>query len=233
MSAGAFQYCGDELDVFLHARRWKAYWTSRIQSWVQGDVLEVGAGLGANTMQLWNPAVGSMVCLEPDQSMAAKLAQSVAGLPRCRVIAGTTASLAGQAYDCILYIDVLEHIEDDRGELDRAAGLLRSGGSVVVLSPAHQFLYSPFDRAIGHYRRYSRESLRRCSPAGCRLKRMDYLDSVGMALSLANRALLRQSKPSLRQILFWDRYIIPVSRVLDPILGRNFGKSVLGVWQRE
>ena len=55
---------------------------------------------------------------------------------------------------------------------------------------------------------------------------------MGMGLSLANRALLKQSQPTLRQILFWDRYVVPV-QVLDPMLAYRFGKSVLGIWQRD
>jgi hypothetical protein len=38
--------------------------------------------------------------------------------------------------------------------------------------------------------------------------------------------------PTLHQILFWDRFLIPVSRVADRLLGGSLGKSVLGVWER-
>ena len=60
-----------------------------------------------------------------------------------------------------------------------------------------------------------------------------YLDSVGMLASGANRLLLSQAMPTERQILTWDRLMIPVSRVLDPLLGYTVGKSILGVWKRE
>ena len=60
-----------------------------------------------------------------------------------------------------------------------------------------------------------------------------YLDSVGLLASAGNRLLLRQSMPTERQILAWDRLMIPVSRVIDPVFGHRLGKSVLGVWRRE
>jgi hypothetical protein len=36
------------LDTFSHARNWKSYWISTLRSYIAGDVLEVGAGLGAS-----------------------------------------------------------------------------------------------------------------------------------------------------------------------------------------
>jgi len=51
-----------------------------------------------------------------------------------------------------------------------------------------------------------------------------------MAASLANRLLLRASTPTDGQIKFWDRMLVPVSRVIDPVLARSFGKSVVAIW---
>lgn len=60
---------------------------------------------------------------------------------------------------------------------------------------------------------------------------LKYLDSVGIMLSAANRTLLRKKMPSVRDIAVWDRWVVPVSRVLDPLLGFTVGKSVVGVWR--
>jgi len=75
--------------------------------------------------------------------------------------------------------------------------------------------------------------LRALTPAGCRIERMFYLDSVGTLLSLGNRVLLRQSLPTLPQIQTWDRRVIPVSRVMDSMLGYNIGRSVIAIWTRD
>jgi 2-polyprenyl-3-methyl-5-hydroxy-6-metoxy-1,4-benzoquinol methylase len=113
MSADSFEYVGHELDIFAHARNWKSYWTSRIRRYVHGDVLEVGAGIGANTNQLQNSDVKRWVCLEPDPMLASQLSKSVGGLGHCSVQVGTVSKITGQSFDSILYIDVLEHIEQD------------------------------------------------------------------------------------------------------------------------
>jgi hypothetical protein len=140
--------------------------------------------------------------------------------------------VTGRTFDSILYIDVLEHIERDRDEMRLAGGRLRAGGHVVVLSPAHQFLYSKFDATIGHYRRYDRASLRKCSPPDCEMVSMFYLDCVGVLVSLANRLILDQEYPTERQIRAWDKYIVPVSRLIDPAVGHAIGKTIVGVWRR-
>jgi hypothetical protein len=132
-----------------------------------------------------------------------------------------------------MYIDVLEHIEDDAGEIAAAAARLRLGGHLIVLSPAHPWLFSPFDAAIGHWRRYTRKGLRSLGPAGCGLVRLRMLDAVGLLASAANRLLLRSAMPTAGQIALWDRGMVPVSRVIDPVLGHRVGKSVLAVWRRE
>ena len=58
------------------------------------------------------------------------------------------------------------------------------------------------------------------------------LDAAGFFLSLGNRVLLRSASPSPQQIAFWDKAVVPLSRVLDRCLGYRFGKSVLAVWTK-
>lgn len=227
-----FHYQGQELSYFAHASRWKAYWASQISRWISGDVLEVGAGIGTNTLLLQNENVRSWHCVEPDSGLRSHLAGAVNHLPYCSTKTGTIRSVAGLQYNCILYIDVLEHIQADRDELCEAEKSLRPGGHLIVLSPAHQFLFSKFDAEIGHYRRYDKFSLRACSPPGCKLDALFYLDSAGILLSLANRILLRQSTPNLKQIQVWDRFFVPVSQRLDEMLAYTVGKTIVGVWTR-
>ena len=232
MTEDGLTYVGQELEIFVHAVNWKSYWASNIHNWIKGDVLEVGAGIGANTALLYHPAVKSWLCLEPDPQLASHVTHATAELPSCHVITGTVAAVQQQRFDCILYIDVLEHIETDRDEIAASAKLLRPGGHLIVLSPAHQFLFSNFDAAIGHYRRYAKSSLRRLLPANCFQEALFYLDSVGMFASLANRLMLRQSLPTVKQIKTWDSYIVPVSRVVDPLLGKMLGKTIISVFTR-
>jgi SAM-dependent methyltransferase len=232
-----FKYVGSELELFAAVHNWKSYWSRRILPFVAGDILEVGAGIGSNTPFLDPGGNGRWICLEPDSRLIAQLTENLAqtrGRRGREAVCGTLQSLdASQKFDTIIYIDVLEHIENDREELDTAASRLRAGGRIVVLSPAHNWLFTPVDPAIGHFRRYNRPMLRSISPASLRLEQLIYLDSMGLVLSIANLLLLRQSMPTKAQLRFWDRWVVPISRVVDRCFFSSVGKSIVGIWRQE
>jgi len=231
-----FHYVGSELDLFACARRWKAYWSDQILPYVTGDVLEVGAGIASNTPLLARRTSGRWVCLEPDPELTEEIRRQLKSVQleeRCESVCGTIARFdEGPQFDTILYIDVLEHIDDDGAELRNAASRLRPGGRIIVLSPAHQQLFTAFDAATGHYRRYNRASLQKISPHGTAVERIFYLDSVGLSASAANRMLLRQSMPTKEQLAVWDKWMIPASVVADRIFRYSLGKTIVGVWRK-
>lgn len=230
------KYIGEELEIFAHAQNWKQYYASLFKPYFGKCVLEVGAGLGVTTPALYDSKVTEWICLEPDKSFYELLEKKLqAGeLPTaCKAKLGTLADLeTNDLYDTIIYIDVVEHIENDKAELQAASQHLKLGGRIILLSPAHQWLFTPFDKSIGHFRRYTRTSLSEIRPKDCIEEKIMYLDSAGMLLSLGNKLLLQQSMPTVKQIIFWDHWIIPISQVLDKILFFRLGKSVAGIWQR-
>jgi len=235
--AERYHYVGQELELFALATNWKRYFRRHLRPFIRGDVLEVGSGIGSVTRILCEGHHRSWTCLEPDAALAGRLAESLSCRPlpaRTEVVVGAMADLPPQRlFDSILYIDVLEHIQDDAGELRTAAGHLSPGGSLVVLAPAHPRFYSEFDAAVGHFRRYDRASLSAVSPPGLRLERLCYLDSAGCLASMANRLLLRQGMPTRRQIRLWDALFVSMSRFVDPLLDYRLGKTIVGVWRND
>jgi SAM-dependent methyltransferase len=223
------------LELFSSAENWKRYCKSRLDRHIWGEVLEVGAGIGGTTRQFFDDRATRWVCLEPDQQMADVLSGRAAEASwpcRPEVRIGDLASVGdSEKFDSILYIDVLEHIEYDGDELRRAARHLKPRGRLVVLAPAWQFLFSEFDTAVGHYRRYNKKMLKAVGPQQLRLAELYYLDSFGLLLSLGNRCILRHALPTARQIQFWDRFVVPCSRSIDPLIGHKLGKTVVAVWE--
>ncbi len=125
---------------------------------------------------------------------------------------------------------MLEHIKNDKGELEEAAKHLLPGGKIIVLSPAHEFLYSPFDNAVGHYRRYNKSSLSSIRPSTLSVERLFYLDSIGILASAVNRFFLRSKNPNKRQIKFWNTYMVPISVKVDRIISHRVGKTIVGIF---
>ena len=231
-----FKYQGNELELFSNASCWKAYWSRFLKPVIKGNVLEVGAGIGSSTLVLSASDYQSWTCLEPDPDLAKQLHNVLKkniSDTKHKVITGYIEDIAVNIkFDTILYIDVLEHIEDDRKELENAARQLTSHGKLIVLSPAHQWLFSDFDRAIGHFRRYNKKTFNMLIPDTLAPLKYIYLDSFGLFASLANRFLLKHEMPGERQITVWDKFLVPCSRIIDPLLFFTLGKSILVVLEK-
>ncbi|MDO8971944.1 MAG: class I SAM-dependent methyltransferase [Saprospiraceae bacterium] len=230
------KYIGKELEIFSHAKNWKSYYGSLIKPYFGERLLEVGAGLGTTTSSLYDSRVRDWFCLEPDESFISLLRGKIHSgelPPACKAKPGTINDLeVDDVYDTIIYIDVMEHIQDDHAESHAAARHLKPGGRLIVLAPAHPWMFTPFDQAIGHFRRYSKISLEKIKPVSCEQEKLVYLDSLGMLLSCANKILLKQSLPTIKQILFWDRWIVPFSKILDRGLMYRMGRSMVTVWRK-
>ncbi len=237
----SFTYVGSELDLFREAKNWRRYWSRQIEPFIGSNVLEVGAGNGTVTRTLLSPRTRHWVALEPDAHLASKIEawQESENVENLEIITGTLdeqtfndLSSRHGMFDTIIYIDVLEHIEDDRNELVMATKLLDRNGKLLVLVPAHMYLFSPFDDLLGHYRRYDRESLERVAPPSMQIVMRKYLDSAGMLLSLGNRVVLRKGMPSPLQIRVWDRFVVRLSTVLDRFFRYRLGKSLVIAWRK-
>lgn len=231
-----YNYPGQELAFFEKAVNWKTYFSSFIKPFVGNNVLEVGSGIGATTRLLNDGSANTWTLLEPDEEMN-KILQikkaSQSQFENCVIRSETIFQLSpSEIFDTIIYIDVLEHIRDDKKEMQKATELLQRNGHLIILSPAYNFLFSPFDKAIGHYRRYTSTTLKNAMPSELKLIQLKYLDSVGFFASLANKLFLKQNYPSEKQIQTWDKLMIPVSKWMDKIFFHSFGKSILGIWRK-
>jgi 2-polyprenyl-3-methyl-5-hydroxy-6-metoxy-1,4-benzoquinol methylase len=231
-------YIGNELELFAHAKNWKQYWGNKVMPYIGGHVLEVGAGIGTNTKYLLerNKQVEQWFCVEPDQQLAAQIEPSLSSKYKSKVYIEKSYLKdfkTTQKFDSILYIDVIEHLEDDKKEIEYAKSLLSDHGHLIILVPAHNYLYSDFDKAIGHYRRYNKKMLKAVVGQDLHQEKLMYLDSVGMAASTVNKLFLKQSYPTLKQIKFWDNYIVSTSMLSDKLLFNSLGKTLIGVWKKQ
>lgn len=142
-------------------------------------------------------------------------------------------------YDLVLLLDVLEHVEDEAGFLDDAAFLAVPGGHLVVNVPASPRLYSRYDAAAGHLRRYTPRSLleagRRC---GLEPLRWTFWGLPLVPLAAARKLAVRAAAPDdvIRlgfrpPAAFLNRWLAWLAR-LEPLPQHWFGTSLLAVFAR-
>ena len=196
-------------------------------------MLDVGAGIGTFSEQIADGR--EVVALEPDPAFVPQLRHRFAGNPNVEVVAGDVVAMtpAGlpELFDAILCFNVLEHIADDAATLRRLRELLKPGGSLLALVPAHPVAFGSIDAALGHERRYSEQVLaRRLADAGFELARLRHVNPVGaLGWFVAARILRTRQIPSGALRLF-DR-LIPLLRALDR-LPVPFGLSLWTVARR-
>ena len=125
---------------------------------------------------------------------------------------------------------MLEHIEDDVRAVRGARALVREGGHVVMFVPAFPFAYGRFDKAVGHYRRYTKASLREAfEAAGLDLVDLRYVNMPGLASWYVGVRLLRMTVSDSVVVRLWDRTITPLARRLESKRRPPFGQSLLAV----
>lgn len=230
-------YIGKELDVFQYATNWKQYWLGRVQDYILGDTLEVGAGLGINSQIILKNCskITTLTSIEPDTSLCNRIQETIGFASEKMVIKNCFLKDidSSNKFDTILYIDVIEHIEKDKDEVDTACNYLKKGGRLIILVPAHNFLYSPFDKSIGHFRRYNKSMLKQSVNSLGSPDKMEYLDAMGFLASSINKLILKKGTPTLSQIQFWDKTLIPISKLIDPMTFHSIGKTLIGVWTKK
>jgi len=223
------KYIGNELQIFSIALKWKQYWSSLIlQDTTVKNSIEIGAGIGSNIPYLVGHSKKFYV-LEPDTFFYENhLKPYSLRYNSITAINGTISNIVNKIkLEHIFYIDVLEHIENDKLELEQASKILSAQGSIFLLVPAHQFLFSYFDRSVGHFRRYTIRSLSKIIPSECQIVNAKYLDSLGFFLSTMIKISPKKISPTQRNIQIWDKYLVPLSKLIDKLLSYKVGKSLL------
>ena len=214
----------DNLEVMQEAVNYNRYLLNLVRHHApaHGKVLDFGAGGGQFAAPL--SALGlDITALEPDSGLQQRLRDQ--GLNAV----GSTGEIRDESYDYIYTLNVLEHIDDDAAALRSLHSKLRPGGKLLIYVPAFQILYTSMDAKVGHVRRYTREMLSsRVRAAGFRIDRVAYADSLGFFASLLFKLIGNEDGTvSLGALKLYDRAIFPLSRALDLLAQRWFGKNLL------
>lgn len=132
-----------------------------------------------------------------------------------------------KSLDYVYTLNVLEHVPDDESLVRAVFTRLRSGGLFFVFVPAFPILWSKLDDHVQHQRRYRRRSaVAMVRRAGFVVERARYADSLGFFAALF---FGRGNGPEIspRSIWMYDRFLLPLSRLFDPLLGNFFGKNLV------
>lgn len=227
----SYTYSGHEnLLAMQHAKNYNAFLGRLIRKYGLGHstIVDFGAGVGAlaDTAKDW---AAHLVCVEPDHKQSAILQSS--GFETVHDI----SALPDASVDYVYSVNVLEHIQDDIGVLAEISRKLQPGGRLLIYVPALQWLFTNMDREVGHIRRYSRDELNmKLCGAGYRITRSVYVDSLGVLATLVYKwfANKQEGRINIGALKMYDRFVFPLSRLLDLLLGKFIGKNLLVVCEK-
>lgn len=148
-----------------------------------GRVLDIGCGSGGMTAELLRRGC-DVVSQDVSEAMVAMCRRHLdrEGLSSRGVRLGGVGEIEETAaFDTVIALDVIEHIEDDRRALEVMRRALKATGRLILSVPALSRLYGPKDEQIGHYRRYDKEPLESLiARSGFTIDRVRYWNLIGV-----------------------------------------------------
>lgn len=215
----------------VHAVNYRQALINEFKPYLRGNVLEIGAGIGHFTAELLKlETVQKLVVVEPNPQFTKILADK---FPNLHIIEGTIKDVPGHTpWDCIITINVLEHIEDDIAELKQYHQLLLpTKGFLCLFVPARPELYAPIDKDFGHYRRYTKGDLRsKLKSSGFDILRMRYYNLIGYFAWLFVFKLAGRHHFSKTSVKLFDRIVFPIfNRIERYIPYLPTGQSILTI----
>ncbi len=199
-------------------------------------IVEVGAGSGSFSELILETRPDRLDAIEPSANMYPLLAAHLQHLDSGNIGRARHGTLIGELDsirksgppDSIIYVNVLEHVEDDAAELAAMHSLLRPQGCALIFVPANPWLMGSMDRELGHFRRYTMKELRgKCEAAGFTVRMASYFDFLGIAPWWLKYCLFKSRVMEPGAVRLYDRWVVPASRTLEGLIPPPVGKNIV------
>jgi SAM-dependent methyltransferase len=220
------------LELLRDARRYNQWLFDRVRPALGQRVLEIGCGTGTLTGYLVDREL--LVTVDVVEDYVRVVRERFQDRPNVHVrLLDLTESLDDLPqfnFDSALSVNVFEHIQEDVKAMHAVHQLLRPGGTLTLLVPSHPWLMGPFDRAIGHYRRYTKRALReKLEAAGFVVENLRRGNPVGAAGWCINTVVLRRR--ALGGTRLYDR-LVPLLATVDRWVEPPIGLSIVAVGRK-
>lgn len=217
------------------AEAYHAWVFDQIRSFIQGEILEVGCGIGNLTQFLldcgtvWASDIEGEY-LEMVEKRYGKHPNFIA--PLIWDIRINPLQHFPRTFNTVVCSNVLEHIEEDLIVLNHFYQILSERGRVVLLVPALKWLYNSLDRSLGHVRRYTKKELAtKMKQSGFQLLHLTYFNPFGILGWFVNGSLFRRRLLPKHQVRMFNQ-LVPLFRFLEPFVPRWMGQSLIAIGEK-
>lgn len=226
-------YQGNDLEALAEMPNYYDWIVHCFAPYLNGRCAEVGAGTGTIARRTL-PHLDTLDLIEPSANLVERLNTRFKDDAKVTVFPETLeAHLARdgeELYDCVVMVNVLEHIEHDSDAILGLKKLLKPGGYLLLFVPALPFLFSKIDELVGHYRRYTRPILDgRLQDAGMNVVQSRYMDLLGIAPWWLVNTVGGKTSFDPGAVKLYDSVGIPVTRIFETLITPPVGKNILCV----
>ena len=213
------------LESMNQAKFYNEWILTKFDRYLSGSILEVGCGIGNFTQSLTK--YGEVSAIDISSSYVNRAGITVQG--KAKIGHGDIEQgkyfFNSQKFNTVVCLNVLEHIQNDAKALKNIYRLLEKEGILILLVPAHEFLFGEVDKAIGHFRRYTKETLvRQLESLGFEIlkaRRLNFLGALGWFI--AGR-ILKETVVKERNIEIFNlaaRIFLPLENIFEPLVGTS------------
>jgi SAM-dependent methyltransferase len=237
-----------ELQILSQAKNYQAWITDTISPYLGESILEVGAGMG--NQSVWLPVRKNLFITEASRDLFPLLQKNISEKftddPRVKtelvdLAQDWTSPFKKQQIDTIVSFNVLEHVEDDAKAILSFYEILKANQQpgprrIITFVPAHQWAHGTMDQAFGHYRRYShRDFERMAQKLNLKVKTSyRYFNIFGLPGWLMMGKVLKKSEIGMGAVRSFE-LLCPFLRHIDDFIGGTLrvplGQSLLYVME--
>lgn len=141
-----------------------------------------------------------------------------------------------ERFEFVICINSLQYADDPHLALSNFFSALQPGGRIAVLLPAMPLIFGRMDILAGHRQRYTRRDVRAMTAnlpvANSRIRYFNPVGAFGWWANNFSRSEALDDQSLAGQIALFDKFLVPLSRIADPLTRSFWGQSILWTAQK-
>ena len=220
--------------AFSESPRFNQWLYHKIEPYVGNRILEIGAGIGNLTG-----------CIRAEKVIATEYSDRYLNVLQGKFVSATHITIdrfdlsgddpsrfSSEQIDTVICLNVLEHMEDDGASVRLMHDVLIPGGRLLLLVPYSQALYCNYDKQLGHFRRYTRTSIRDVvSRNGFTVERVFLFNLFGGLGWYVTGKIFHGSHLNPGSVRAFERFVPLFQRIES--FGAPFGASVICIARKD